>query len=967
MYKQGNAVVTTPIVDPGKWLEKKVPASRVKIANSKIAAFDPSKWLLSHVTIIASVDVDIADSGKCKKNQYNYLIKPEYSLFVNNNGDSWERDLLKGCYKTFLGADNFCFAGGTRVLMADGTYKPIDFVVKGDRVINRKGEIGTVTNTFERETNDIYEIKSTSIMSRSLFVSGNHPFWMFHARETCPKTGRPNIFEANKSFSSLDEFVGFSVGVHRAKGEYFESGMQPVWKEAKDIDFNRDFLTKPVSSVEIECDEINENRAELIGWFLAEGSYTNNNIFSDKESGIQFSLGNEEQDIAERLKGLLAKEFGEFFRIDCEPRVYETESGSINLFLCNAKVAEFFFNWCGKYSWAKKLNEQAMWLPKKLQAIILSSCLNGDGCGKVKNRGYSIELKSKDLIQQLMGISWRLGTQPVYKETGVLKRYSSCEMLDGFEVYVEPDTGKRSRPGYLLRYTTTDSSRLYELCNKLQENIKAGSGRKTHTFKTLDGEWMLSKGKKVTKFLFDTDTSIKVYNIEVDNDNSYVVEGVCVHNCEHVQIPELSKGKVIDVALREIPFTKKNGKDLTTLYADILIATNRKHIDLVEKIISGEYNSTSMGCLIKYSQCSQCGNIAEDDTQACNHVRFFKNNYFYDPNGVRRIIAELCGRSEEPDSCKFIDASWVRKPAFEGAVLRNILDVGSDNQDVSDKIKNVINIPSFMPQEGMLLRAASEAASALMREINAAEEEAPAADAPTPPADDSSFPEPSGGDTPPLTEDTPPDAGDEPADPAPEAPADPAAAPGGAEAPADPAAAAPEVDEPINDATTKEVRDMLKKQVLNKIRKELLEEEAKAQNRPIEMENDINDNLVKESSIDIEKEAVFKKIISSAKRYANNEKILNGLHILDNLKSWKNISKYGYSREDVLGLLYHVDRTVGANPVGADAVKALSKIRLASNNLKGFFTEMIIEIGRKPTASEAKKLAGWGRILSNFD
>jgi hypothetical protein len=544
MYKQGNAVVATPIVDPGKWLDKKVAPNMVKIAGDKLAAYDPAKWLLSHVTIIASVDVDIADSGKCKKNECNYLIKPEYSLFVNNNGDSWERNLLKSCYGTFLGADNFI---------------------------------------------------------------------------------------------------------------------------------------------------------------------------------------------------------------------------------------------------------------------------------------------------------------------------------------------------------------------------------------------------------------------------------------EHVQIPSLSKGKVIDVALREIPFTKKDGKDLTTLYVDILIATNKTHKDLIDKIISGEYNSTSMGCQIKYSQCSQCGNIAEDDTQACNHVRFFKNNYFYDPSGVKRIIAELCGRSEDPESCRFIDASWVRKPAFEGAVLRNILNIGTDNQDVSEKIKNVINLPSFMPQEGMLLRAASEAASQTVRELRAAEEEAApskeAEPAGAPPADDTNFPEPAGGDTPPLTEDTPP-AEDAPADPLADIGSTPAPAGGG-----DPAAApapAPEVDEPIDDATTKEVRDMLKKQVLNSIRKELMQEEANKNNRPIELES-YNDNLVKSASDMIAKEATLRKIISSAKRYQSNERIINGIHILNNLKNWGNIKKYGYSREDILGLLYHVDRTMSNSPVGADAVKALSKIRLASNNLTGFFTELIIEIGRKPTTVEAKKLAGWGKILSNFD
>lgn len=437
--------------------------------------------------------------------------------------------------------------------------------------------------------------------------------------------------------------------------------------------------------------------------------------------------------------------------------------------------------------------------------------------------------------------------------------------------------------------------------------------------------------------------------------------------CEHVQIPELSKGKVIDLALREIPFAKRNGKDLTTLYVDILLATNRKHEDLIQKIEAGEYSALSMGCLIKYSQCSQCGNIAEDDSQACKHVRFFKNNYFYDLGGVRRIIAELCGRAEEPDSCKFIDASWVRKPAFEGAVLRNILQIGSDNQDVSEKIKGVIGMPSFEPQEGMFLKAANEAASDLVRKV-AGKEEAPASEAPPP--DTTNFPEPSGGETPPLTTDSPPAEGEG----APEAPSEgteetpPAGGAGGAEGAPGGSAPTPEVEEPLSDATVKEVKDMLKKEVLNEIRKDLLQQKAKEEQgqRPAELENESNDSLLHTASEAIIKEAIFKKIVSSARRF-NNDKLLNGVHILSNLKSWKDIKKYGYTRSDVLGLLHLIDRTIAKQPVGSDAVKAMSRIKLSSNNLQGFFTEMIVEVGRKPSASEAKKLARWGRILSNFD
>lgn len=946
MLRYGHAAVSTPVVAPGKWLDKKVPAGRVKVARSMIARYDPSKWLLSHVTIIASVDVDLANPKDPKS---NYLIIPEHSQFVNNNGDCWERNLLRSTYKTFLNADNYCFPGGTRVLMSDGTYKPIEDVREGDKVINRKGEIGKVKKLFQHDSTDLVAFESKGLLSRKLYTTPNHPFWVYKARKTCPKTGRPNFFNKDKDYYLLDNWRGFSAGVHCRKGESYPIGLSPDWEEASDIDISREFFTHPVSSVEKPNEEINENRAELIGWFLAEGYYMDTNASSDEESGVAFALGEHETDVADRIKYLLQEEFGDLFRADCQPRGYETQRSSYVVCLSNKIVADFFKKWCGKYSWAKKMPEEAMWLPKKLQATILRNCISGDGCGKVTSRGYSLELKSKALIQQFLWISWRLGMSPVYKETGVLYNYTHCELKDGFEVYSDPNTGKKSRPGYLLRYTTRDSKNFNKICNFDDALMsKKASKKKTHIFGTEEGQWIVSKilSKKEEK------TPCKVYNIEVEGDNSYIAEGVVVHNCEHVQIPELSKGKVIDVALREIPITKSpDGKDISTLYVDILIATNKSHTQLIDQIKTGEYNAVSMGCLIAYSQCSQCGNIAADEPQLCHHVRYYKNNFFHDQNGIRRIVAELCGRAEDPDSCKFIDASWVRKPAFGGAVLRNIVEPG---EDVAEKIQTAIAVPSFQPQPGMMLRAASEAASTLMREIKAQEEGGEGADEgggeAAPPGDDTDFPPAEDTADAPIGIDQPGAEGDQAAEPSPDQT-------GGEAAPE------PQIQEPEEDATVKEVEDMMTKHILNKIRRKLLKDEVKErtkqEDRPTELASESRESIVREAN-DV------KRVLEAARQHGN-PKLVNGLMILSNLNNWKTFKKYGYSRDDVLALLSFSDRAISESPVSVDMVKAMSHIKTASVSPQRLFTEIIIETGQKPDAAQGKKLLKWAKILSEFE
>ncbi|RKY81458.1 hypothetical protein DRQ07_03985 [candidate division KSB1 bacterium] len=174
---------------------------------------------------------------------------------------------------------------------------------------------------------------------------------------------------------------------------------------------------------------------------------------------------------------------------------------------------------------------------------------------------------------------------------------------------------------------------------------------------------------------------------------------------EHVQIPELSKGKVIDAFLREVPIGKdENGKDLTTFYVDILVATDRKHKDLVKKIESKEVDKMSMGCIVAFTICTKCGNIAKDDTETCEHVKYEKNNIFYDEYGTQRKIAELCGHYDQPDSVVFKDASWVANPAFTGAVVRNVVN---PPENIMAKIESANKKESYEYKEGDLLRVAT--------------------------------------------------------------------------------------------------------------------------------------------------------------------------------------------------------------------------------------------------------------------
>lgn len=164
---------------------------------------------------------------------------------------------------------------------------------------------------------------------------------------------------------------------------------------------------------------------------------------------------------------------------------------------------------------------------------------------------------------------------------------------------------------------------------------------------------------------------------------------------EHVQVPELSKGKLLDAVLRPLTYKDEKGQTADIYYCDILVATDRKHDRLVKKIAGGELTTMSMGCLADWVTCSRCGKVLGDNMPNCHHLDHELLAKFWDKKGVERVVAELCGRSlvgadgkriGDPKSVRFIEASWVERPAFYGAVL---------NHYVSDLPKSAAQILAF--------------------------------------------------------------------------------------------------------------------------------------------------------------------------------------------------------------------------------------------------------------------------------
>ena len=255
--------------------------------------YDPNQYLLSHATIVASVDTEAPPDVQVGKHmdhegfevnrEYpNYYITPATTQFINANHDSFERKLLMGSFHSFVGAQNFCFLPGTMVMMADGTSKPIEMIQVGEDVVTHKGNVRKVVHKHERayqgEVVKIYvDRKKTPIV-----CTPNHPFYTVNRKECACGCGTP--FDSNDTNTKLHKYNRkFSKG---HQGEVLSTG--PFKVAAGKLSLG-DLLCSPSDIKPNEESRVTYAEAKLIGYFAAEGSYARDNV-------IRFSFNTKEKE-----------------------------------------------------------------------------------------------------------------------------------------------------------------------------------------------------------------------------------------------------------------------------------------------------------------------------------------------------------------------------------------------------------------------------------------------------------------------------------------------------------------------------------------------------------------------------------------------------------------------------------------------------------------------------------------------
>ena len=405
--------------------------------------------------------------------------------------------------------------GASMITMADGTLKPISEIQIGDMVLTHLGNKKRVIERFIKPTSTVIEehlkIHKLTIggLADSLIISGKHPVLsMDGSKLKCPKSSCQN--KNLRVFPDKDHCGNcYSPNI--------TSRMMPDFKAAGDLK-PQDIVYAPFNKEVVNNAAFTEDLCYIMGYWIAEGCYCKAPRKNyTKYNGIKFcSFDNdflEDQFIPlfERFAGFSGHKYtskSTHLSIGKNKYDYWFESECRN----GPALAKFFLEHCGEFSKTKHLSETVMSLPPQMQRSLLAGFIDGDGCIDKDNNHALLYTSSRVLANQLMLILRRLGAHPTCsKHRPVLN-------------------GKLGEFSYKIRVIADEAYKLFSglLRSKKAKLLKT---RKWSSCRTgLQNNWQLLSIREIEDITEQYNDRF-MYDIEVEDDHSYIANGIAIHNC----------------------------------------------------------------------------------------------------------------------------------------------------------------------------------------------------------------------------------------------------------------------------------------------------------------------------------------------------------------------------------------------------------------------------------------------------
>ncbi|MEM3753653.1 MAG: SufD family Fe-S cluster assembly protein [Candidatus Micrarchaeaceae archaeon] len=451
-----------------------------------------------------------------------------------------------------------CFLKGTKIKTLSGT-KPIEEVNAGDYVLTHRGQYKMVYHTQVRKHNGkVFHIKYMGDTTATLNVTGEHPF-LISKRE---RKGHRNT-KWDVKWVRADELE---------KGDYLAI---PIDRNIESKERREFYITTSArwrnltAKISIATDK---EFFRLIGYYLSEGSTTG----KSNKNYLSFTFNKNETEYIGDTVLLLKKYFGK------EPIVQAEYKNGISIVLCDTMAAEFFSTEFGNGAANKHLPNWVMHESLEKQKELIKGMWRGDG--SYMNKKYNYGIKKMFRINT---ISIRLAEQ-------------MREMMLRFNIFASINKQKRSDKRHVMYCIYVGGENLLWFANLmgvLDTTIKTSNRDGTMSLVSIkQAQTQSSHGRiygdyafvPITEISSEEASNVDVYNFSVEEDESYVAEGVAVHNCTapiymssslHAAVVELVAHKDAHIRYVTVQNWSKNVYNLVTQRAHAYENANVEWID----------------------------------------------------------------------------------------------------------------------------------------------------------------------------------------------------------------------------------------------------------------------------------------------------------------------------------------------------------------------------------------------------
>ncbi len=369
-----------------------------------------------------------------------------------------------------------CFLAGAQVRTRNGE-KPIEEIEVGDEVMTHLGRYRRVYNTMRRPYHgNIYNIRFYGDSGRELKVTSEHPLLVVHRER--------------ESMRNQDYRLAWAHAGSVKEGDYLvipvpQPLMEPALAHSVTVPLGRGRHAPVDREVNLPYES---DFFRLIGYYFSEGHV-------DNEHYISLSFHVDETDYLADVKSLIEHYFGK------SPIANAPRQNGQTLVLSSTEVARTFAREFGSNVYEKHVPEWVSSADPALLAELVKGMWRGDGSYDARKNMFRYNTISADLAYAFRDACLRLG---VAASVNMQKRFLPRKDI----------------------YAVVIASPFNPQFGKIV-GVNAPAGDLSGSPFSLDDNFLYVPIKEITVEEMETE----VFNFSVEEDESYIAEGVVSHNC----------------------------------------------------------------------------------------------------------------------------------------------------------------------------------------------------------------------------------------------------------------------------------------------------------------------------------------------------------------------------------------------------------------------------------------------------